>query len=459
MTDKNLIEFEISPSSASKGGSNSMLMDNILDPDSPITHEAKVRMKEKILRPTGWLNLLCPSWSASQDTLCLRRIDKSFENFKPYLNGVLSAPLLCRIGLKANFWTKIGISDEFDREYVASQVEKFRDLYEILESTEKTDIEIRTQSKYEESKSVYHQESCERKQESAYTAGNESVTSYLRFPGSTAPPIYSYPPPPPLGSSISMYHEIAIPPPSVINHGAGVYTPFPYPQHQQTMSTIDKSTMVKHPEYYNAYIQRKRSNSESPSIQNSSSESPVFSRHAKKLAIERQKQQAYSRVNELVNRADVTLPGSHKTSKYKQTHGNARSQIVVSTAKDLDTIVTQSQLLFKKFSEAAKKQSPKGGRTKVTWNLVAKEIGINIKVREKYARYHSRAKARGFDFKRHGHFKIKDYPQIFMDPLPSREKCDNDSTHSDMANSSIKEQTDINDVSSSPEFMKHVLER
>lgn len=35
----------------------------------------------------------------------------------------------------------------------------------------------------------------------------------------------------------------------------------------------------------------------------------------------------------------------------------------------------------------------------MSWGTVAKELGIHVKVREKYARMHARALQRGFDFK------------------------------------------------------------
>lgn len=36
--------------------------------------------------------------------------------------------------------------------------------------------------------------------------------------------------------------------------------------------------------------------------------------------------------------------------------------------------------------------------------MISEEIGINVKVREKYARMHNRAVERGFDFKANGMF-------------------------------------------------------
>ena len=91
---------------------------------------------------------------------------------------------------------------------------------------------------------------------------------------------------------------------------------------------------------------------------------------------------------------------------------SSRSAIVVSTAADLDQIVTYSNTLWAKYNAVAKEHNKR-----VKWTEVAKEMGINVKVREKYARMHARAKMRGFDFVNWGHSRIKDYPQYFLEPL------------------------------------------
>ena len=59
---------------------------------------------------------------------------------------------------------------------------------------------------------------------------------------------------------------------------------------------------------------------------------------------------------------------------------------------------------------------------KVNWITVAKELGIHVKVREKYARMHARALHRGFDFEKYGHFRIKEHPEIFLEPLTPKQK-------------------------------------
>jgi len=95
----------------------------------------------------------------------------------------------------------------------------------------------------------------------------------------------------------------------------------------------------------------------------------------------------------------------------------ARSAIVVSTAWDLNQIVTHSKNLWMKYNAIAKEHNQK-----VNWITVAKELGIHVKVREKYARMHARALHRGFDFDKCGHFRIKQHPEIFLEPLTPEQK-------------------------------------
>jgi hypothetical protein len=95
-----------------------------------------------------------------------------------------------------------------------------------------------------------------------------------------------------------------------------------------------------------------------------------------------------------------------------------RSAIVVSTASDLHQIVTHSKNLWAKYNAIAKEHNQK-----VNWITVAKELGIHVKVREKYARMHSRAEQRGFDWEANGHWKIKDHPDVFLEPTQAEQKA------------------------------------
>ncbi len=59
----------------------------------------------------------------------------------------------------------------------------------------------------------------------------------------------------------------------------------------------------------------------------------------------------------------------------------------------------------------------------MNWSTVAKELGIHVKVREKYARMHSRAEQRGFDWEKNAHYRIKDNPHIFLEPTDAEQKA------------------------------------
>jgi hypothetical protein len=109
---------------------------------------------------------------------------------------------------------------------------------------------------------------------------------------------------------------------------------------------------------------------------------------------------------------DASVMPSSMASPDQPPPKKSRSSIIISTASDLDQIVTHSNNLWAKYNAIAKEHNQR-----VNWVVVAKELGIHVKVREKYARMHSRAMARGFDFKNWGHYRIKDYPQYFTDPL------------------------------------------
>jgi hypothetical protein len=78
-----------------------------------------------------------------------------------------------------------------------------------------------------------------------------------------------------------------------------------------------------------------------------------------------------------------------------------RSDISVSTASDLDQIVTHSNNLFLKYNAIAREHNQK-----ISWALISRELGMHVKVREKYARMHSRALQRGFDFDKNGKSKL-----------------------------------------------------
>jgi hypothetical protein len=63
--------------------------------------------------------------------------------------------------------------------------------------------------------------------------------------------------------------------------------------------------------------------------------------------------------------------------------------------------VTHSNNLFLKYNAIAREHNQK-----ISWALISRELGMHVKVREKYARMHSRALQRGFDFDKNGKSKL-----------------------------------------------------
>lgn len=90
-----------------------------------------------------------------------------------------------------------------------------------------------------------------------------------------------------------------------------------------------------------------------------------------------------------------------------------RSATVVSTASDLHQIVIRANNIWERRN--------KGSKKKYSWSAVAQDVGLHVKVREKYARMHNRALVRGFDFENNGHYKIKDHQEIFHRSLRADE--------------------------------------
>ena len=109
-----------------------------------------------------------------------------------------------------------------------------------------------------------------------------------------------------------------------------------------------------------------------------------------------------------VNAAAASAMGIKSSSSPEK---KTRSCIVVSTAGDLKQIVITAKNLWIKYNAIAKEHNQK-----VNWINVAKELGIHVKVREKYARMYARALHRGFDFEEGADCKIKDFPHIFLEP-------------------------------------------
>jgi hypothetical protein len=116
---------------------------------------------------------------------------------------------------------------------------------------------------------------------------------------------------------------------------------------------------------------------------------------------------AAAKAAQMVIQANTSIQQSPAIVYNLPTTTKKRSAVIVSTASDLNQIVIHSKNLWAKYNAIAKEHNQK-----VNWVTVARELGINVKVREKYARMHARAEQRGFDWIKHGHWKIKDHHEV-----------------------------------------------
>lgn len=108
-------------------------------------------MRKTSKSPSEWLNLLCRDW-ANENQVLVETTDAKFIDYKPYLKGLISSQLLCRLSIPSSlttpirptaaaaataaattiagtntnisndFWEILGINDSFDRSYIVAQV-------------------------------------------------------------------------------------------------------------------------------------------------------------------------------------------------------------------------------------------------------------------------------------------------------------------------------------------------
>ena len=376
--------------------------------------------------PSEWLRLLCKSW-AERDEEVVAATDDRLMTYKPYLGGLLTSQLLCRLSIygretlefpwmegntppSIDLWKILGVEDEFSRAHIVANIERFCSLYSIC--------------------------------------GGEPNDSSV--PAAASCPIADDP-----------FNSQAITTPADAD--------------EPSEANDDTTTKVHHRRVKCALKERDKeafaTRKSEEKADRAASREENRKRKAEKMkrraeAIKMQREGAIKRVAQLVESTHVpdfsaetaTKPNSPPALKqpfmspaqFAQWPNSAfaagqlmnqpfipaqfahwpstapapavfappprtrsrRSAIVVSTAADLDQIVTYSNILWAKYNAVAKQHNKK-----VRWSMVAKEMGINVKVREKYSRMHSRAKMRGFDFVNWGHYRIKDYPQYFVEPL------------------------------------------
>ncbi len=381
-------------------------------------------MRKTSKSPSEWLRLLCRDWAIENEDIVLAT-DFKFIGYKSYLKGRLSSQLLCRLSIPEipletetspivstrhiDFWGVLGIEDDFDKSYIVSQIERFCALYSIRSIVVDDDLIEQPINNSEADASMVMQ----------YSVAGVHYPTYLNGIGSTKDPRY-----------------ITADQRDVKNRQREAV---------QMRKVADRAAR-------SASREEKRQNK-------------LKLRQSREQAVKQQKEAALTRAAELVksNRVPIEItrgaaaaqaaanaavammgvkPDEEDESDSKK---RQRSDIVVSTASDLDRIVTHAKNLWTKYNAIAKEHN-----RKVNWSTVSKELGIHVKVREKYARMHARALQRGFDFnacgKFHGvsvmvnlstvcklitqiqfypaigHFKIKEHPLIFLEPLAPQQK-------------------------------------
>lgn len=426
---------------------------DFFDHEPSKTEKAEMRRASKT--PSEWLQLLCQKWAVENEVI-MSKVDQKFLQYKSFMKGKLSSQLLCRLSILASefdpisagdgsnqnkplvFWAILGVDDEFDRNYIVAQVEKFCSLYNIRGNNAFIDEE--TLALAEPSVGV--------------ALGGGGISSHIDDPTGGITVGLSFPP------AINHTAISGIDPTAAAAAVAAATT--------AAYSSVENKTVKKQQAEVNR-ARRKAKNAERAleterrlsmkreqqrlqierrtlkmrerdasnvrkAAEKAAKDATREEKRRRKLEVrarreqiaQEQKEAALRRAAELVqsNRVPIEITrGAAAASaaaidfvgspnKIELTPKRSRSSIVVSTASDLHQIVTHSKNLWTKYNAIAKEHNQK-----VNWITVAKELGIHVKVREKYARMHARAEQRGFDFVACGHYKIKEHPHIFLLPL------------------------------------------
>jgi len=406
-------------------------------------------MRKTSKPPSEWLKLLCKDWAEENEVL-VETTDARFLEYKPFLKGMLTSQLLCRLsippskdaGMDASaqsstldFWRMLGIEDEFDKSYLTAQTERFCSLYNVLgphldeaEGLLGTDFSNSDPATLAAAAAAglnvspsggfvplqpYMNDTCAAAAAAAAAAqADVSKLSKKQV------------------SEVSRAHRMAKDAEKALENERRQNIK----REQRRLSQQRKEEKARERE---AQAVRK-------ATERAAREASREQRRQKKLEIrqqrenfaQEQKEAALRRAAELVesNRvpieitrgasaakaaaAAMTPPQAQQQQDTSATQKKPRSAIVVSTAADLHAIVTHSKNLWAKYNAIAKEHNQK-----VNWITVAKELGIHVKVREKYARMHSRAEQRGFDWEKNGHWKIKDHPEVFLEPTQAEQKA------------------------------------
>eukprot|EP00593_Proboscia_inermis_P001596 CAMPEP_0171294646 /NCGR_PEP_ID=MMETSP0816-20121228/3145_1 /TAXON_ID=420281 /ORGANISM="Proboscia inermis, Strain CCAP1064/1" /LENGTH=541 /DNA_ID=CAMNT_0011766659 /DNA_START=45 /DNA_END=1670 /DNA_ORIENTATION=- len=394
--------------------------------------------------PSEWLQLLCRDW-ANENRDIIDQVDGKFLAFKGYLKGQLTSQLLCRLSIETpqpaiesfeqdvsaesnkkknlSFWQVLGVEDSFDRSYIVSQVERFCTMFNIKGGSPIDEGLVHTQHPMLppgtpgfEGIGV------------PMVLGLDSVQAAAAAAAAVAAGGT------PAGKlRVGMQSlEITRAQRKAKDAERALEEERRKAMKREQRRILEEKRIAKARERDSVNAKKASDKAEREAERLDKRHKKLEQRLLREKSQLEQKEQALKRAAELVvsNRVPIEITrgpasiaaanaavaslGGLAPSIHPTPFKRPRSSIIVSTASDLDQIVRHSNNLWAKYNAIAKEHNQK-----VNWIVVAKELGIHVKVREKYARMHARAIQRGFDFSKDGHVKIKSNPHIFLEPLNS----------------------------------------
>ena len=398
--------------------------------------------------PSEWLRLLCKDWAAENEML-VETADAKLLDYKPYLKGHLTAQLLCRLSIPpakelvdgshisnaVDFWGILGVEDEFDKSYIVAQVERFCSLYNLRGGA------------VEEPDSIFGHD-ISTTDPTALAAAAAAGISVSPGGGIVTLPPYMDAATAAATAATSDLSKLSKKQVSEVSKAHRMAKDAEKALEQERRLNQKREQRRLSIERKEQKARERESFAVKKAAERATREATREERRKKKLEIRlqrekfanEQKEAALHRAAELVqsNRVPIEITRGAAAAKAAasaalstspavllpspsddlEPRKKPRSAIVVSTASDLHQIVTHSKNLWAKYNAIAKEHSQK-----VNWITVAKELGIHVKVREKYARMHSRAEQRGFDWVKCGHWKLKDHPEVFLEPTQAEQKA------------------------------------
>ena len=420
------------------------------------SEQDKIEMKRSLRRPSEWLKLLCKDWvqhgsasvaddsqnegtrQGSNNRQLAEAADAKLVEYKPYLkDGKISPHLLCILCQKQqessppsmhshfDFFNVLNITDNFDKAYVLSQVERFESMYNILNLTGRKNDKNRITDNQPSTMERFRQRKRHSMSSSQLFDGDDDDDVSTKNANSIS---FQEDPKRPRRSNKFMKTERRR------GRHAGplkkqLRTRVQREQEKQMLTKQEENRIRKEIELENLRVQQAVQKQLAVQQREEKSQLKIIAKRQRELSQQEQKQAALQHAAELVesNRVPIELTGIVKTSfpssmdstsklqdsQQHQRRQRPRSKIMVSTASDLHQIVTHANNLHAKYKAIADAHG-----TTVSWSTIAREIGIGVKVREKYSRMYKRAIERNFDFSLHGHWKLRDHPEIFTEPCP-----------------------------------------